>query len=118
MYAVVSAEALKKMNGVRGKLGAQCGHAFLHSWWDAAVHFPEAAQGYMDSDHAYKIVLLASDDATLHALHAAYAMICGVSLVEDAGFTVFNEPTITCLGIGPINEEDIGDDLRVLKTLT
>ena len=40
------------------------------------------------------------------------------SLIEDAGFTVFNEPTKTCLGIGPCYQEDligITDKLQLFK---
>jgi peptidyl-tRNA hydrolase, PTH2 family len=41
-----------------------------------------------------------------------------VSLIEDAGFTIFKEPTITCLGIGPSNPElfiGLSDHLKLYK---
>ena len=47
-----------------------------------------------------------------------YKDICGTSLVTDAGYTVFQEPTTTCLGLGPIFEENIGDDIKSLQTFT
>lgn len=118
MYCIFSKEALAKMNGIRGKLAAQAGHAYLHSWWDASARFPKDTQAYLSSGHARKITLVVDTDAELRALEATYRKLCGVSLVVDAGFTVFDGPTVTCLGIGPISEGRVGDDLRELKTLT
>lgn len=114
MYNVVSKEAVKKMNGVRGKLLTQGQHGILHSFWDAEARFPEQAAEYKNSEHARKINVSVETDEELQELRDRYAAVCGVSLVKDAGFTVFKEPTITCLGIGPIREEDIGEDLRSL----
>jgi len=118
IYCVFSKEALEKMNGIRGKLAAQAGHAYLHAWWDASDRFPKAAKAYRESNHVRKITLVVDTDAELEALGLSYRNICGVSLVVDAGFTVFKEPTITCLGIGPITDEQVKDDLKKLKTLT
>jgi len=115
MYAVMSMEAVKKMNGIQGKMITQGGHAYVHAGWDADKRFPEAMQAYKDSDHARKITVRVDTDAELFELLEAYKKVCGVSLVKDSGFTVFSEPTITCLGIGPIHESDIGEDLKALK---
>lgn len=127
LYCVVSREALDKMTVkkegqadtfLRGKFAAQCGHAYLHAWWDAFVRFNADAIAYRSSQHAFKIAVVVDSDAQLVALEDTYRDRCGVSLVTDAGFTVFNgQPTITCLGIGPIHEDDIGQDLKDLKLL-
>lgn len=117
MYCIVAADALKKMNGVRGKLGTQCGHAYLHAFWNAEKHFPEHAQAYRDTDHAYKITLVVDTVEELKMIEKDYNGICATSLVTDKGFTVFNEPTTTCLGLGPIPEDLIGKYLQGLKTL-
>jgi len=118
MYTVVSKEAIKKMNGIRGKMMTQAGHAILHSFWDAEQRFPKEAADYKNSDHAKKITCVVETEAELIALRDRYREVCGVSLVKDAGFTVFNEPTITFLGIGPLREEDIGSDLKKLPLFT
>lgn len=118
IYDIVCKEALKKMNGNRGKLCSQAGHAYLHSWWDAQKRFPEAAKAYQDSQHAKKITCVVETEKELEELLRAYYDVCGVAFIKDAGFTVFKEPTVTCLGIGPIHEDDIGDDLKSLKLLT
>lgn len=115
MYAVMCKDAVKKMNGIRGKMITQGGHAYLHAFWDAVNRFPEAAKSYQDSDHARKITVVVDTEQELATLLDAYKDVCGVSLVKDAGFTVFNEPTVTCLGIGPIQEDNVQEDLKNLK---
>lgn len=117
LYCVVAQDSLKKMNGVRGKLASQAGHAFLHAWWDAETRFPDAARTYREG-RAYKVTLVVPDVAALHALRRAYETRCGTALVTDQGLTVFTEPTTTCLGLGPISDDDLQDDLRSLKVLT
>lgn len=118
MYCIFAKESVQKMNGIRGKMCTQAGHAYLHAYWDSMNKFPEISQAYADSTHAYKITLIVDTVEQLLELQAKYKDVCGTSLVTDAGFTVFNEPTTTCLGIGPISEDQIGDDLKTLKTFT
>lgn len=138
MYCIFANESVKKMNGVRGKLASMSGHAYLHAFWDAnyapnvepftteevliAKRKVDQAQAYYNSERAYKITLRVDTVEELKALQEKYKDICGTSLVTDAGFTVFKDengnpqPTVTCLGIGPISEDNIGDDLKSLKT--
>ena len=126
MYCIFALESVKKMNGIRGKMCTQAGHAYLHAFWDATkIYDPkeinpkrDQAIAYMNSERAYKITLVVDTVEELRALQDKYKDICGTSLVTDAGFTVFNEPTTTCLGLGPIAEENIGDDIKALKTFT
>ena len=134
MYCIFAKESVQKMNGIRGKMCTQAGHAYLHAFWDAnyaanvepftteevliAKRKVDQAQAYYNSDRAYKITLIVDTVDELKTLQEKYKDICGTSLVTDAGFTVFNEPTTTCLGLGPIAEENIGDDIKSLKTFT
>lgn len=123
MFCIVARDSLKAMNGNRGKLAAQAGHAYLHAYWDAEdrykTWFPNAvAYDYRRSGAAKKVCLVVETVDDLKALYEAYKPICGVSLVTDAGLTCFNGvPTTTCLGIGPIADDQIMDDLRELKVL-
>lgn len=121
MYCIFAKESIDKMNGNRGKLAAQAGHAYLHSWWNAIRHddgkIVEQAAKYNQSERAFKITLVVDTVDELKLLQEKYKDICGTSLVTDAGFTVFGEPTTTCLGLGPISEDNIGDDLKALKVL-
>lgn len=131
MYCIFAKESLDKINGVRGKLATQAGHAYLHAFWDAMslirnplygemehhqTKLPQAIK-YQNSDRAYKITLVVDTVEELKQLQQRYKDVCGTALVTDAGFTVFKEPTTTCLGLGPISEDRIGDDLKALKTL-
>lgn len=130
MYCIFAMDSVQKMGGNRGKMSSQAGHAFLHSYWDAMglntpkdirykVNFYkyEQAVAYSNSGLAFKITLKVDTVTELLELQKAYSSICGTSLVTDAGRTVFDEPTITCLGIGPIAECNIKDDLKSLKVL-
>ena len=143
MYIVVAKESLLKMNGIRGKLAVQASHATLHAYWDAQDRFDEDAyphnfgsmaefplgsghriykyqdviKQYRNGPRAYKICLVVDTVDQLKEIEAEYRDICGVSLVTDAGFTVFDEPTTTCLGIGPLLDSEKTDTLKGLKVL-
>lgn len=118
MYCIFAKESVTKMNGIRGKMCTQAGHAYVHCSWQAAKEFPEQLTAYMESDHAYKITLIVDTVEQLIQLQEAYKNKCATKLVTDKGFTVFTEPTTTCLGIGPIPEDLIGDDIKALKTFS
>lgn len=118
MYCIFAKESVQKMNGIRGKMCTQAGHAYLHACWASERRFPEYVNAYKDSQRAKKITLVVESVEELKALQAAYIDVCGTSLVTDAGLTVFKEPTTTCLGIGPLPEDKIGADLKALKTFT
>lgn len=117
MYLVFATESVLKMKGNSGKLAAMAGHGFLHANWDSDARFPEHVKGYRDSEHAFKIALKVDTVAELETLLEEYKSICGVSLVKDKGFTVFEEPTIVCLGIGPLPEILIGETLKSLPLM-
>lgn len=121
MYAIANAEALKAAGGNRGKMMAQAGHAFLHAWWDADSREdgPNArAYRYRESGAAAKIVVRAENEATLRAMYREIdALDIGCTLVTDAARTVFDKPTVTFLGIGPISVDEAPEWLKELKVL-
>lgn len=114
LYCIVSEEAVKAAGGNRGKMGAQIGHAYVHSMLDSIARFPLDAKAYLDSGVVGKVCLKAPEE-TLHALSRAYKDKCGVFLVKDAGLTVFPRPMITALGIGPIRVDEREEVLANLK---
>lgn len=134
IYIIFAKESLAKMNGIRGKLASQAGHAALHAWWEAnyapnaepftteevliAKRKHDQAVEYYNNPRAYKICLVVDTVDELKAIQEEYKDICGTSLVTDAGFTVFGEPTTTCLGIGPLRDSLKTDTLSKLKVLT
>lgn len=117
LYCVVSKEVFSfiKKKGAEGKGHAQSGHAWMHAFWDAERNFPEAAAAYKDSAHAYKITLKVATEDELKAIYEAHAGICGRTLVEDAGFTVFDKPTVTCVGLGPVRRSQLAGGAGDLK---
>ena len=129
MYCIFAMESIKKMNGSRGKLASMSGHAYLHAYWDSgrrACGFGHGfgedvvphTQLYKQAERAFKITLVVDTVEELRAIEEEYREICGVSLVTDAGFTVFDEPTTVCLVIGPIPNELVTDTIKKLKVLT
>lgn len=117
LYCIFARESLQLMNGNRGKMAAQAGHAFLHSFWDAEHRFPVIAGEYQFSQLAYKITLVTPSIKDLETLYGAYQERCGVTLVKDAGLTVFEGPQITCLGLGPVDPDELDQDIKDLKVL-
>lgn len=132
MYCIFAMESIKKINGSRGKLASMAGHAYLHAYWDseARLTFQTNATDWSNSydygnsvtyrrgERAYKITLVVDTVEELKAIQEEYKSICGVSLVTDAAFTVFDEPTTVCLGLGPILEREVTDTIKQLKVLT
>lgn len=118
LYCLMAKDSVDKMKGIRGKMITQGGHGYLHAVWDSDARFPEFSHAYKNSGMAKKITLVVPTVTDLKTFEEAYRDVCGVSLVKDAGLTVFNEPTITCLGIGPIPDHLVGDDLKSLRTFT
>ena len=108
------------MGGNRGKMAAQAGHAYLHTYLAALKHpktvAAELAHHYTYDGPAYKIALIVDTVKELEDLYETYAGQIGASLVKDAGLTVFTEPTVTCLGLGPVSDRFIGDDIKSLAT--
>lgn len=117
LYAIVYLPALKKMGGNRGKLGAMLGHAYLHAMWDADVRHPDRALAYKTSGMAKKVVLACDDEELMRNLAADYQAVCGTTVVEDAGLTVFNGKTFVAVGIGPLVAHECDERLRGLKPL-
>lgn len=117
LYAIINREALAACEAVgnRGKMMAQAGHAFLHAWWDAEERFPEAAKHYRHSQLAVKILLKGENAAQLEDFYGRIKDQFGATLVKDAGRTIFKEPTVTFLGIGPISKEEAPEWLQQLK---
>lgn len=129
MYCIFAKESLDKMKGSRGKLASMAGHAYLHAYWDSGRRacgfghgFAEDVlphtQLYKHAERAFKITLVVDTVEELKAIEEEYKTICGVSLVTDAGLTVFGEPTTVCLGVGPLPNILVTDTIKNLKVLT
>ena len=98
-----------------GKLAAQAGHAYLHAWWDAedrlrripgqlkdTDYYRHVMLPYREGDDARKVSLVVDTVDELRELYDTFRPHMGATLVEDCGYTVFSEPTITAVGLGPV----------------
>lgn len=114
MYAVVRAD-LGEIP--RGKLMGSAGHAFLGAFWEAQKERVAAfTDSYAESAEHPKIVLAAKNAEALDSL----AELCRLNsiphhLVTDFAHTVFDKPTVTALGIGPITPKEY--DVLGLRSL-
>jgi peptidyl-tRNA hydrolase, PTH2 family len=98
----------------KGKLAAQVAHAAIGAYILAE---DEARVNWIDEGMP-KVVLQVGDESELLRLHdLAIDRGLPASLIEDAGRTVIPAGTITCLGIGPADDEDIDQLTGELKLL-
>jgi peptidyl-tRNA hydrolase, PTH2 family len=101
-----------------GKLGGQAGHAFLNAFFKCEAMFPDRAEVYKNDDLQSKIILNGknlNNIMTIH--HSCLELNIPSVIVRDAGLTVFKEPTITCIGIGPIEKTDTPKMISKLRLL-
>lgn len=89
-----------------GKLLAQVGHAFIGLYEISSG--TEKLSMYMNDSLHTKIALKAKNlDVIYRAQRECNDSKIPTYLVTDAGLTVFTEPTITVLGIGPCLKEEM-----------
>ena len=110
-----------------GKLAAQVSHAstgaFLNHFYNIDdVLFPRDVESCKNNvrpwltDEFTKICLKVDSEEELLAVYEdCVENRIPHSLIKDAGHTVFTEPTLTCLGIGPFKSEEIDKITRHLK---
>jgi len=98
----------------KGKMAAQVAHASV----DAVANTARSKFEKWRKQGMKKIVLKVKDlnDLIKYEKLAQKARI-KTALITDAGKTVFKEPTITCLAIGPDSEEKINKITAKLKIL-
>lgn len=99
-----------------GKMLAQVGHAFLGVFLECLSNNPELAEKYKNEEMYPKIALKGKNE---HALRRAQTecdeLKIPTFLVIDAGRTVFTEPTVTVLGIGPVIFENLPTYVKKLQ---
>lgn len=99
----------------RGKLAAQVAHAAVAGFLNA----PPAARKQWLEEGMPKIVLRAESEPLLREIESrANSRQLPVALIEDAGHTVVDPGTITCLAIGPADDDAIDlltGDLKLVR---
>lgn len=117
----------KDLNMPSGKLAAQVSHASMAT---ITNRLEQTDNGYfLNTNDNYlkewlenrftKVVLyVKSEKALLDVYQKAINKGLNVYLIEDAGFTIFDKPTKTCLSIGPCLQDDligVTDKLQLFK---
>jgi len=117
----------KDLNMPAGKLAAQVSHAstgaFLKHFNNlGGILTPKDMESYGNNVHPWltdeftKICLkVDSEQELLDVYQICVSAKIPCSLIKDAGHTVFSEPTITCLGVGPFNSNKIDEITGNLK---
>lgn len=98
-----------------GKLSAQTGHAFVGALWAAPR---DVAEAYMSEAGQAKVTVRVKNEAELVKMYEA-CRDAGLPtvIVKDAGRTVFSEPTLTTMGVGPCRAVDLPKKFRRLQLL-
>ena len=98
----------------KGKLSAQVAHAAV----DAAAKSDKRVVDLWKKEGGKKIVLKVKDEKELlHYKEMAEDIGLKTALIIDAGHTVVKSCTITCLGIGPDEEDKIDRITGKLKMM-
>ena len=100
-----------------GKMLAQAGHAFVSTLYCAMSINNKAVDHYMQNAQP-KITLKAKNlNVLIRAKKECDNLGLPNYLVTDAGRTVFSEPTVTCLGIGPVMKSQLSKYIQGLQLL-
>ena len=92
------------LNLPKGKLAAQSSHASV----DATLKSDKKIVDLWKKEGAKKIILKIKDEKELFKYkQMAEDIGLKTALITDAGYTVLEPGTITCLGIGPDEEDKI-----------
>jgi len=88
----------------RGKLAAQVAHASVEGFVRASS---DAQRRWLNSGMPKIVLHGQSEDELLELARRVAEVGLPVALIRDAGHTVVAPGTVTCLGIGPAQDEDI-----------
>lgn len=100
-----------------GKIAAQVAHASLLAAEKSKSMNKESFIRWFNEGQAKIVLKVNSLEELLLIKEKAEALRLPVELVQDKGLTQLEEGTITCLGIGPADEEMIDKITRNLKLL-
>ena len=108
----------RDLNMSAGKLAAQVLHASMAHIFnqteinndreEAILNIPEnsAIEQWFNGSFTKVVVYVKSEQALLNVYEKAQKKSLPCALIKDEGRTEFNEPTHTCVGIGPCYPED------------
>lgn len=101
----------------KGKLAAQVSHASLEAYKLALSKNPKETEEWENSGKAKVVLKVSSEKELLEIYNLAKRAKLPCSLISDAGRTQLEPGTITCLGIGPVEESFVDKITGKLKLL-
>ena len=117
----------RNLNMPQGKLAAQVSHASLGALFKCGLKTDvllqidlrngDAVQEWLNGSFTKIVLYVKSDEKLVSVFEKAQEAGLPSVLITDAGHTVFDKPTRTCVGIGPVFPDQlkgITDKLRVL----
>ncbi len=104
----------KDLKLTKGKMSAQAAHASLEAYRKAIDLYPTKTKQWIKTG-AKKVVLYIENKKELLELMQKIPSEIPYKLIIDAGKTHLEPGTITCLGIGPWEEEELDNITGDLK---
>jgi peptidyl-tRNA hydrolase len=90
----------------RGKGEVQFGHAVASCLVQALAQNPALVEHYMAENQIKLAMEVDSLDTLMRIKEKAEKRGVNHALITDAAHTCFSEPTITCIGLGPMTKTD------------
>ena len=101
----------------KGKLAAHVAHASLAAYRKASKKDPDVVEEWMSGGEKKVVVSVNSESEILELFEIVKRRSIPCELIRDAGLTQISPGTITALGIGPWEEEEIDRLTGHLKLL-
>jgi len=101
----------------KGKLAAHAAHASLAAYRKTASKYPEIVEEWIAGGEKKVVVGIGSEKELLELFDKVKQIGIPCELIRDAGLTQISPGTITALGIGPWNEEELDKLTGHLKLL-
>ena len=104
----------KDLKLAKGKLAAQASHASLGAFQKTQKISPKDAKVW-ESEGGKKVIVYVADEKELFELKEKIPKDIATFVVRDAGLTQLEPGTVTCMGIGPAQEDEIDKYTKDLK---
>jgi len=115
MKQVIIVRADLKMG--KGKLSAQVAHASLAAFKKTEKKYPDIAREWEMEGQKKVVLKVGSESELIENFELAKREEIPAELIRDAGHTQIEPGTLTCVGIGPWDEEKLDELFGKLKLL-
>lgn len=100
----------------KGKWCAQAAHASLISALNSCFHYdPNKFYEWYHKEQTKIVLAVDSEKELIELYEKAIKLSLPCSIIKDAAHTQLKEPTITAVGIGPVDDEEIDNLTGHLK---